>query len=357
MDKSKTTKSPLDKVRGLQSKSPEDSQSVLEDDDDEPEDLTQWAENLGYITEPSSNRLEVPRTTDTSHRAKSTSENSSMGSALLNVSSTLMSVGSSRAGSASSSPSVSRKSSSVPKPSTPSAPHKQIPKTKAAESKPQSDLPAPSREEMDLLLESFRTSVNHQRKTADQVARKFLIPMGSRIHKHSKTTLAEMTRHFRLDRIVETLEGILWIENELTQDNMLRHITLDGEMFAEWNQAVADIKTASDKMARSWGALSAKGVTPVEIMPSHTLEQKITKLHNSVETVIKSLLSMVTIWSHTLKNDPTSSAKVIASLTKCRIKAHELEYTLPQKYVLDAQSEHTTPLCTPMPTKKELAAN
>lgn len=116
-------------------------------------------------------------------------------------------------------------------------------------------LASPTRAQLISLLESFKSSVGLQEKTADHVAKRYLLPLGNKLHRgdKGKVTLAEMTRHFRMDRIIETLEGTLWVEKQLLEESTIEHINLNALLYAKWKDGIAEIKVVRNLMrSESW---------------------------------------------------------------------------------------------------------
>jgi hypothetical protein len=89
-----------------------------------------------------------------------------------------------------------------------------------------------------------------------------------------------------------------------------------------------------------------------DLMPSHTLEQKITKLHNNVELILKSLGAMMFIWNAFVKT--SGDTKMVNTLGTHITKSLELRVTLPQKYILDNRADSfSSPACTPSLPRRE----
>lgn len=109
----------------------------------------------------------------------------------------------------------------------------------------------------------------------------------------------------------------------------------------------------SERMTKSWSVSNtAKSLATADMMPSHTLEQKITKLHIAVETILNELLAMMILWSKVMREHKTE--KFHGTLAMFIKKAADMKAILPQKYVLDPKSDlaNVTPSSTPSLIRK-----
>ena len=93
-------------------------------------------------------------------------------------------------------------------------------------------------------VDVLKSSVAIQESTADHVAKRFLNPLGQRLSKaqQGKVTLAEMARHFRLDRVLEALEGALWVEKQVIHEETAKKINLDPDLHDKLRESVGHIK-------------------------------------------------------------------------------------------------------------------
>ena len=96
-------------------------------------------------------------------------------------------------------------------------------------------------------MDIFKVAITVQENTADLIAKKFLNPLGLRISKaeKGKVTLAEMARHFRLDRILEALEGALSVEKHMTEVDVARKINLNADLRDKLQGGVGIIKVVT----------------------------------------------------------------------------------------------------------------
>ena len=108
-----------------------------------------------------------------------------------------------------------------------------------------------SRESIDGLLTVLKASVVVQEETADALAKRILNPLGHKISRAAKgkVTLAEMTRHLRLDRVLEALEGAIWAEKKLCSDDT--YFPLRAELRDQLQTSVSAIKMVSKMLSKN----------------------------------------------------------------------------------------------------------